>query len=56
MQGVLMVPPAELHELDPVGIVLLVLHGGVVPSLADGAGEGDDFFHACLSGGEKKKA
>src|SRR5438552_14498437 len=57
VECVLVVPPAVLAELDPVGIVLLVLHGGVVSPFADGAGEGDDLFHACLFGlGEKEKS
>jgi hypothetical protein len=57
VQGVLVVPLAILAELDPVGIVLLVLYSGVIPSFADGAGEGDDLFHGCLFGlGRKKKA
>jgi hypothetical protein len=46
VRGVLVAPPAVLAELDPVRIVLLVLQGGVVASLADAAREGDDFFHA----------
>src|SRR5689334_14300252 len=56
VEGVLAVPPTVLLELDPVGIVLLVLQGGVVPPLADGAGECVDFFHACLFGWEKEKS
>src|SRR2546423_11046215 len=54
--GVLVAPPAVLAELDPVGIVLLVLQGGVVAPFADAAGEGDDFFHAWLSGWGKEKS
>src|SRR5437588_1536548 len=54
--GVLVAPPAVLAELDPVGIVLLVLQGGVVAPFADAAREGDHFFHGRLSGwGERKK-
>jgi hypothetical protein len=56
VRGVLMAPLAVLAELDPVGIVLLVLQGGVVASLADATGKCDDFFHASLVGGGKKKA
>jgi hypothetical protein len=56
VQGVLVVPPAVLHELEPVRVVLLVLQGRVVSSFADAAGEGNYFFHACLFGwGERKK-
>jgi hypothetical protein len=51
-----MTPLAVLAELNPVRIVLLVLQGGVVASLADAAGEGDDFFHAWLFGWEKEKS
>jgi hypothetical protein len=54
---VLVAPLAVLAELDPVGIVLLVLQGGVVAPFADAAGEGDDVFHGWLFGwGRKKKA
>src|SRR5439155_20962937 len=56
VRRVLVAPPAVLAQLDPVGIVLLVLHGGVVAPFADAAGQGDDFFHASLVGGGKKKA
>jgi hypothetical protein len=45
VRGVLVTPLAVLAELDPVGIVLLVLQGGVVASLADAACEGDYVFH-----------
>src|SRR5438093_6430607 len=54
--GVLVTPPAVLAQLDPIGIVLLVLQGGVVAPFADAAGEGDDFFHAWLFGGGKEKS
>src|SRR6266566_8288805 len=54
--GVLVAPPAVLAELDPVGIVLLVLQGGVVAPFADATGQGDDVFHSCLFGGEKEKS
>src|SRR5438034_11334260 len=54
--GVLVTPPAVFAQLDPVGIVLLVLQGGVVAPFADAAGEGDDFFHAWLFGGGKEKS
>jgi hypothetical protein len=56
VRGVLVAPLAVLAELDPVGIVLLVLQGGVVASLADAAGQGDYVFHARLFGGEKEKS
>jgi hypothetical protein len=50
-------PLTVFAQLDPVGIVLLVLHGGVIAPLTHSAGEGDDVFHGWLSGGaEKKKA
>ena len=42
VEGVLAAPGAVLAQLDPVGIVLLVLGGGVVPPLARGAGQHDD--------------
>jgi hypothetical protein len=52
-----MTPPAVLAQLEPVRIVLLVLHGGVVAPLTHAAGEADDVFHGWLFGGaEKKKA
>jgi hypothetical protein len=57
MRGVLVTPLAVFAHLDPVWIVLLVLHGGVVAPLTHAAGEGDDVFHGCLFGwAEKKKA
>src|SRR5437016_6371649 len=56
VRGVLVAPPAVLAELDPVGIVLLVLQGGVVAPFADATGQGDDVFHGCLFGGEKEKS
>src|SRR5438132_13383107 len=57
LRCVLVAPLAVLAELDPVGIVLLVLQGGVVAPFADAAGEGDYFFHGGLSGwGEKEKS
>jgi hypothetical protein len=57
MRGVLVAPPAVLAHLEPVWVVLLVLHGGVVASLTHAAREGDDVFHSGLFGGaEKKKA
>jgi hypothetical protein len=40
--------PAELAELipfQPIRIVLLILHGGIIPLLADRAGQIDDFSH-----------
>jgi hypothetical protein len=57
MLGVLVAPLAVFAQLDPVRIVLLVLHGGVVAPFTHSAGEGDDVFHSWLFGGaEKKKA
>src|SRR5207249_9529346 len=56
VRGVLVAPPAVFAQLDPVGIVLLVLQGGVVAPFADAAGEGDDFFHAWLFGWGKEKS
>src|SRR5213594_1622412 len=56
VRSVLMAPLAVLAQLDPVGIVLLVLQGGVVAPLADAAGQGDDFFHASLFGWGKEKS
>jgi hypothetical protein len=56
VRGVLVAPLAVLAQLDPVGIVLLVLQGGVVAPLADATCQGDYFFHASLFGGGKKKA
>src|SRR5216683_3054776 len=56
VEGVLTIPLAVLGELHPVGIVLLVLHRGVVAPLADGAGEGDDVFHSQNSWAEKEKS
>src|SRR4029450_1122334 len=41
VQRVPPVPPAVLHELDPVAIVLPVLDRGVVPVPALGAGQRD---------------
>jgi hypothetical protein len=41
VSGVLTAPRAELLDLDPIGIVLLVLDRGVVPLLAGLALEGD---------------
>src|SRR5260370_23952320 len=55
MEGVLTIPLAVLGELHPVGIVLLVLHRGVVAPFADGACEGDDVFHSQNSWAEKEK-
>src|SRR5437879_13244642 len=53
---VLVAPLAVLAELDPVGIVLLVLHSGVVAPVADAAVEADGVFHGWLSGwGEEEK-
>jgi hypothetical protein len=40
--------PAELAELiplQPIRIVLLILHGGIVPLLADRTGQINDFSH-----------
>src|SRR5438105_10482862 len=56
VEGVLVVPLAVLAELDPVGIVLLVLQSGVIPPLADGAGQCDDFFHGWLFRWGKRKS
>src|ERR1700676_5132926 len=54
---VLVAPLAVFAQLDPVGIVLLVLHGGVIAALTHSAGEGDDVFHGWLSGwGCKEKS
>src|ERR687898_1201161 len=39
--GVPAAPAAVLLQLDPVGVVPLVLPGGVVAVLADGTGQGD---------------
>jgi hypothetical protein len=50
-------PPAIFAQLDPLWIVLLVFHGGVIAPLTHSAGEGDYVFHSWLFGGaEKKKA
>jgi hypothetical protein len=51
-------PLAIFGQLDPVRIVLLVLHGGVVAPLTHAASESDDVFHGWLFGlgAEKKKA
>jgi hypothetical protein len=53
-----MAPLAVFAQLDPVRVVLLVLHGGVVAPLTHSAGEGDYVFHSWLFwwGAEKKKA
>src|SRR5690242_12529160 len=56
VRGVLVAPLAVLAELDPVGIVLLVLQGGVVAPLADAARQRDYFFHASLFGWGKEKS
>src|SRR5947208_4178439 len=57
VEGVLVAPLAVLAQLDPVGIVLLVLQSGVVAPFADAAGEGDDVFHGWLFWlGEKEKS
>src|SRR2546425_12252056 len=53
---VLVAPLAVLAELHPVGIVLLVLHSGVVAPFADAAGEDDDVLHGWLFGWEKEKS
>jgi hypothetical protein len=54
---VLVAPLAVFAHHDPVRIVLLVFHGGVVAPLTHAAREGDDVFHGWLfGGGEKKKA
>jgi hypothetical protein len=42
MRGVLAAPAAELLQLEPVWVVLLVLGGGVVAFLALVALQGDD--------------
>jgi hypothetical protein len=36
---------AELIPLQPIRIVLLILHGGVIPLLADRAGQIDNLSH-----------
>jgi hypothetical protein len=41
MERVLAAEPAILHELDAIGIVLLVLEGVVISLLALGAGQRD---------------
>jgi hypothetical protein len=52
-----MAPLAVFVHLDPLGIVFLVLHGGVIASLTHAARECDYVFHSWLFGGaEKKKA
>jgi hypothetical protein len=52
-----MTPPAVLAQFEPVRIVLLVFHGGVVAPLTHAARQADDVFHSWLFGGaEKKKA
>jgi hypothetical protein len=57
MGRVLVAPLAVFAHLDPVWIVLLVLHGGVIAPLTHAAREGDYVFHSWLFGGaEKKKA
>jgi creatinine amidohydrolase/Fe(II)-dependent formamide hydrolase-like protein len=55
---VLVAPLAVLAHLEPIRIVFLVLHGGVVAALADATREADDVFHRVLFGlgAEKKKA
>jgi hypothetical protein len=43
--------PAELAELiplQPIRVVLLILHGGIVPLLADRACQIDDLSHLFL--------
>jgi hypothetical protein len=57
MGRVLVAPLAVFAHLDPVWIILLVLHGGVIAPLTYAAREGDYVFHSWLFGGaEKKKA
>jgi hypothetical protein len=52
-----MAPTAVFAHLEPIRIVLLVFHGGVVAPLTHAACEGNDVFHSSLFGGaEKKKA
>jgi hypothetical protein len=43
--------PAELAEfssLQPIRIVLLILHGGIVPLLANGTSQINDLSHLSL--------
>jgi len=43
--------PAELAELiplQPIRIILLILHGGIVPLLTDGTCQIDDLSHLSL--------
>jgi hypothetical protein len=46
VNGVLAAETAVLGELDPVGVVLLVLKSVVVTLLAFGAGQGDFYAHS----------
>ena len=55
MQGVLAAEAAVLHELDAIGVVLLVLEGVVIPLLAFGAGQCDLYAHFSLSFCECKR-
>jgi len=45
MQGVFTTEPTVLLQLDSARIVLLVLHGGIVPAPALDTGHGDDLSH-----------
>jgi hypothetical protein len=47
MEGVLTADLAVLVDLDAVRVVLLVLHGGVIPALALGASQSDDIARQC---------
>ena len=55
MEGVLAAEAAVLHELDTIGVVLLVLEGVVVPLLAFGAGQCDLYAHFSFSFCECKR-
>ena len=45
MKRMMTAPPAVLLELDALGIVLLVLFGRIVTTLAIGAGQSDQRAH-----------
>jgi hypothetical protein len=45
MKGVMSTPLTILFELDAIGIILLVLFGRIVTTLAFGAGESDQSTH-----------
>jgi hypothetical protein len=40
-----MAKPTILPPLQPVRVILLVFHGGIIPPLAIDAGQSDDFTH-----------